>query len=534
MRGEVPINDQAMQRIGGALCALVPLSFGLAALILGQDSNWDLRNYHWYNPYAFLTGRFDQDIAPAHIPTYYNPLLDVPAFVLGGWLPARGIAFILGVVQGLNFILLYALALRVFAPIPEVRRRAAALLTALCGVTGAGSLSQLGATFYDNVLSLSVLGSTLIVVSGAPRPGRMLAAGALMGLGVGLKLPMAVFAVGLCIALLFVGGDFRQRLIQAFVFGLGVLAGFAVTGGFWAIHLWQAYANPVFPYFNALFHSPMGLPASYRDTRFVPESLAQALTFPIRIALNAKAAGEILFRDWRMAAVYLVLLATLGLKLARYGKNQAIAFCDQSSFRYLTVSAVMAYAAWLAMFGIYRYIVPLEMLAPLIAVAALASWPLPPRAAVSAAAALLALLVVSTLPGSWGRVPFTENFVEVDAPRFHGSDEPLILMAGTAPAAFVIPAFPSTASFVRIQGYINHPDDGDTGLNIAVRQRIAGHQGAIYLLDAEPERAFAETMLARYGLELAREEGAAACRRLATNLTTDLELCDVKRKDSTP
>ena len=34
----------------------VPVLFGAIALAMGQDSNWDLRNYHWYNPYAFLQG----------------------------------------------------------------------------------------------------------------------------------------------------------------------------------------------------------------------------------------------------------------------------------------------------------------------------------------------------------------------------------------------------------------------------------------------------------------------------------------------
>ena len=40
------------------LCLILfPLCYGLIALALGQDANWDLRNYHWYNPYAFLNGK---------------------------------------------------------------------------------------------------------------------------------------------------------------------------------------------------------------------------------------------------------------------------------------------------------------------------------------------------------------------------------------------------------------------------------------------------------------------------------------------
>jgi hypothetical protein len=31
----------------------------------GQDANWDMLNYHLYNPYSFLNGRFYKDILPA-------------------------------------------------------------------------------------------------------------------------------------------------------------------------------------------------------------------------------------------------------------------------------------------------------------------------------------------------------------------------------------------------------------------------------------------------------------------------------------
>lgn len=41
-----------LRRIVLALFVLVPLAFGAYALLLGQDGNWDLRNYHWYDAYA--------------------------------------------------------------------------------------------------------------------------------------------------------------------------------------------------------------------------------------------------------------------------------------------------------------------------------------------------------------------------------------------------------------------------------------------------------------------------------------------------
>ena len=55
-----------------------PLAVAALSLWLGQSTSWDLRNYHWYNPYALLTGRMGFDAAVAHHATYYNPLIDLP------------------------------------------------------------------------------------------------------------------------------------------------------------------------------------------------------------------------------------------------------------------------------------------------------------------------------------------------------------------------------------------------------------------------------------------------------------------------
>ena len=68
-----------------AACMLVA---GLASLALGQDANWDLQNYHYYNPWAWWNGRiFDWDVAAAQIQTYHNPVLDFPflAMVTLAW-----------------------------------------------------------------------------------------------------------------------------------------------------------------------------------------------------------------------------------------------------------------------------------------------------------------------------------------------------------------------------------------------------------------------------------------------------------------
>ena len=71
-----PANEVAW--VGALVCAAS--LFGLA--LQGMDANWDLRNYHLYNPHAWLTGRSAVDIAPAQLQGFHNPILDLPLYWL--------------------------------------------------------------------------------------------------------------------------------------------------------------------------------------------------------------------------------------------------------------------------------------------------------------------------------------------------------------------------------------------------------------------------------------------------------------------
>jgi len=517
------------------LCLAVPLLFALAAAILPQDNNWDLRNYHWYNAYALLTGRMGFDLAPAQTPTYYNPLLDVPFYLAAQVLPARVLSFFLGLVQGCNFILLFFLARRAVRLGDGLAGVFAAAAIAIVGLTGAGHLGLIGTTFYDNVLSLFVLGAMLMIV-GAPdlltagpvkkALAYVFAAGVLVGFAVGLKLPSQVFAVGVCFGLLFIPGPFMRRFWLSFVSGLGIVAGFAVTGGWWIARMWRTFANPLFPYMNDVFRSRWALDLDYRDVRFLPKSLGEALTFPFRFVADSKIASEISFTDARIAAAVSVLVVT-GL-LAAAGRKARAPGADIFAVRYLAAASALAYAVWLAIFAIYRYITPLEMLAPLLVVMGVALWPVSLRARAMAAGALLLLVTVTVrIPEDWTRKPWAPGlggpFVDVARPAL---DDPntLILMTGLAPTAFVIPAFPPEVAFLRPVSYLAGPDH-DTLFIQTVKRRLAAHKGTVLILQPSWDHETAEKFLPMLGLA----PDHANCKKLPNALDDTLELCPVRK-----
>ena len=529
--------DRGLRRAVLALFALMPLVFGGIAVFLGQDSNWDLRNYHWYDAYAALAGRLDQDMGAAQTPTYYNPTLDVPFYLLANALPARVFAFVLGAVQGCNFILLYVLAWFTLRAVDERWRAAGAVAVALTGIFGGGHMALVGAIFYDNIVSLFVFAAMAVILANMTllRAGpfgaallRTAFAGFLVGCGVGLKLPTQIFAIGVCFGLLFVPGPFVRRFFLSFACGLGVIGGFLVFGGWWMWELITHFGNPLFPYFNDIIRSNWALPESYRDDRFLPKNIVAALTLPFRLFVDGTIAGEVGFRDARVLGAYIVLIATppmlLIARIKKFGRSEP--FAEVFAARYLAAAAGLSYAVWLLLFCIYRYLIPLEMLAPLLVVACMAFWPLTRQRRLSLAIGLLGVMVLTMQPGNWGRMPWSASgrFVEVTPPALADPANTLVIMTGFAPTAFVIPSFPRAVSFLRPQSYLVDPAHA-TRFNEVLRARIAAHTGEILLLRAAYEKGAAERVLPVYGLGIA----AGSCRPLPTNLDGELEMCGVER-----
>jgi hypothetical protein len=532
----LPLRHHRARILALIILALAPLTFGALALALGQDANWDLRNYHWYNAYALLHWRYGFDLLPAQTPSFYNPALDVPFYLLATHVPAKVAGFALGFIQGLNFILLFMLAHLSLAIKNPWRKTGVCAALATIGMLGGGGISLIGTTFYDNVTSLGLFTSALLVICYRDRlmtaPTRRAFKLALLfglptGLMMGLKLPAVIFALGFCFGILFMGGSIKRLFFVSFAFGLGVLLGIVVALGPWAWFLQVHYGSPLFPYFNEFFQSPLAPLSSARDEQFLPRNLHDALLFPFLFAKSAYRVGEIEWRDWAIPIFYAALPAAIVLRLVfgRSGKNDLIM---PHAARYLLAAGAISYAAWLLMFCIYRYLVPLEMLAPLLIVLAIGFLPgnLPLRAVL--AACLLLAIAFSIQPGNWTRrESWLDRFVEAQIPPLPDHKDLMILMAGIEPYSHVIPEFPPDIPFVRIESNFARPEEA-VGINRIIRDRVEAHQGPFMLLMPPWQLGTGEDALAAFHLKL----DEPSCQTVVDRLYDDkpLSLCKVDRQ----
>ena len=528
---------------------LGPLFFGCLSLYLGQDASWDLRNYHFYNAYAFLFHRLDFDMVPAHLATFYNPVLYVPFYKLVSNLPPKVVGFILGAIQGLNFPIIIGIARWTLAgeTLPWWRTYPVAAI----GVLGAGNISEIGTMFADNLTSLLILTSLWLFVANYPvlterkmsHAFRLIGfGGLLMGAAVGLKQPAAIFAVGWCLAFLALPVSFRRRIFLAFFFGIGVLAGIASSGGYWMHTLWLRFANPLFPYFNEYFHSPMAALTQYRDTRFLHTGLWDILMYPFLIVMNPYRTGEVPFRDLRFAVFAVVLVLALLVVLRRRLRSRPVlgeavkAGSTAERLRYsrlfLVVGAILAYAVWMRLFAIYRYLLPLEMLAPLGIVLLIDTLPWRPLVRNCVALCCAILILVTVQPGNWGRVAWGKSFFGVEPPLVADPANTLVLMTGTEPMAYMIPFFQASLRFVRIQSYLTGPVGSPNGYDLRMHDLVAGQQGPLYGLFRLSEKEMSITSLETYGLAIDQETCKEFLPHIEEHVGIPFEFCSLTRVDA--
>lgn len=467
---------------------LIPLAFGVWSVLLGVDYNWDLLNYHLYNAFALFNDKLATDFAPGGFQSYFNPVLDIPYYLAMMHLPPRLLGFLMGAAHGLNFVFLLGICRRVLPALPQADKYRVPLLLALSGCLTANFLSELGNTMGDNMTSLFCLSSILIVLHAWQRFRTelvlsllmLLAAGFLIGMGTGLKMTNAIYAIALCTGLLTLPLPPMARIKVAFVFGVGILVGFASTAGYWLYIMWQTFGNPLFPQFGSIFPNPLAAPIGVADTSWLPKGVWQELLWPFIISADAQKVGQIAVRQIIWAIIYTLIIALTITTLWRpRGKTHASRM--DPSARYVIVVIVIGFVLWMKLFSIYRYLVPMDLLAPL-AIFILCNKLLPYDKARRVSACMIISATLVVLMGgikTWGHKPWSDRPFHVDVPELLDPARTTILITeGDPPWSWLALAFPSKVAFAQING--NFPQ-GD-GFSPHIKNMMSQRGGPAFAL----------------------------------------------------
>jgi hypothetical protein len=188
-------------------------------------------------------------------------------------------------------------------------------------------------------------------------------------------------------------------------------------------------------------------------------------------------------------------------------------------FVFLLIGLTVAYVGWLAVFAIRRYGLVFEMLAPLMILLAGQERP---ETGKKAAAALIAVLVLTTMPATMGRGTWPNwkaHLVDAHLPKNVTTANSEVVMVGWRPKAFLVPFFPDTATFVDAGVYKMRSPGGRS----EVARQIAAYQEPRFALVHQSELP-ALASLRPFGL------AAATCRPIHSTLDLKgpVELCPLK------
>ena len=500
---------------------------GCVSLVLGQDANWDLANYHLYNPFALTESRFHDDVNAVGIQTSFNPLLDLPYYYLFTYLyPAHRevLVFLAGFPAGILLFLVIAVSRAVLDGF-HIGPWTATAFAVLFGISGTIFIDAIGTTYGDIVAAIPIVAGLLTLVVSlrdrpSPHPASALAAGMLFGGAAGLKLTAAIFAPAVFIALLLVSAALKRGAAACVVFSAGWIVAFLSVYGWWGTKLAADFGNPIFPYLNNVFLSDWEPAVASMDTRYLPHGLLQELFYPCYwLPFPWDRAPPIGLRDGHFALAYAGILS-----IGAHALRSKLRLTDVKGRLHALICLFfsLSFVIWEGLFSTPRYAVALEVLSGIVVVVAVATL-LParfqkPRIVVSVLAVLLVATVATERPIGSERLVHTGPTPLVDVPASLPDDS--LVVVADKPLGFVLPFLGGRhLSFV---GIVELPPPGYR-LRNAVMQRIDEDRPVAILINKAVPRY--EAQLATFGLRILPE----SCRSLTNALERAATLCSAER-----
>lgn len=405
-----------------------------------------------------------------------------------------------------------------------------------------GVVSQIGITTNEiplTILNIWALWLVVRFIRGKSSVRGIYAAAFLSGLAAGLKLTAVPYCLALFAALLMCRKQFVLPIKTILLFALCGAAGFLLADGYFLWKWYTLYENPVFPYYNQIFHSPYFDPIFVTETRFFPKTLLQWIFYPFYWAFSPNAlVSEIPLQDMRFSVLLVGLFIWAVLAVSRRLKT-----LGERPLLAVAVYFVVGYILWLIQFSILRYAAVLEVLSGILLVGVIYRF-VQTRWCLYGSWLLFSLLVFWYEAPDWRHEDYFDQAVVFDK-KPQVEDNSLVFFMHL-PSAYLAPLLNPKATYMG--GFFYHPEDyppheqqrAEKRNNIqpqylryhfeeAQRQKIATHKGPIYLISIDWPELVNDNALKRFGLKGQLEN----CTPFMTNWTIyspRLAICRVEKR----
>jgi hypothetical protein len=456
---------------------VIPILFGFWSYLLGQDRNADLFNYHLYNAFAFLNNKDQIDFGVAGLQGFFNPLIDIPYYLLINSLKPQWVAFIMGTINGLIFILIYKIIETCLSNFKDKNKSNIILFLAIAGCLTPNFLASLGNSMGDNVTALFGLSSVLIILLNWKRldQNRYLSlgiAGLIIGLATGLKLTNAAYALALCLSLFFCyPSTYKNKLTLSFIFGVFVLLGISITGGFWYLKMWHLYQNPFFPSLSNIFPNEYFTQdpfyAEHITKTFGPKTIVEFFLWPFISTIDYHRAGRGLIHQILWPLIYCSLIYITYLKYAAKKKLNNIS-ADGTKINFIFTFILIGYVSHVLVFSIQRYNVTVEVLTPFVLFLCILKLKSIQNGWALSKKLIIANILIVLLGGfgTWGHTEFKSPLINANLPYIKNAEKTVVIIPDRySPTSWLVTAFPKEVSFYRLNLLPNGKEHFETFSN---------------------------------------------------------------------
>jgi hypothetical protein len=441
------------------------LSCGLIAVMLGKDLCWDLANYHYYNPFAYLHQRWLQDYWPmSYVHMNLSPSADFLNYFLINYFSARKAIFLSGAIQGINFWLLYKIA-DLFWREEHTGSASplAALAFALLGLWQPLVIFTLGAFENDLIVSIFILGAFYVSCLWLKKYSTdkklsytlIAASGLMLGTAAGLKMTVAGFGVASVLAVLCLPIPYRDKFKVVSVLAVAAVVGLLLSNGYWMLNLWQRFHNPFYPFFSFIFQGS-DIVQDQMMGSYKASGWRELLFFPFLMARD----GSAQFLEFEFPMLYILFVFTAGVF---FYKNKILKQSFQPNLVIFWFYAffIFSYIVWEKYFGVSRYIRSLAMLSPLLIYILLTRLSQAPfwKYFTFTVVSVLSTLYVSLALGGVRWPMYQNSYFNVAMPASIAKTQNALVLVSYSdyaqfwdprPQTYLIPFFPSAWRFVGI------------------------------------------------------------------------------------
>lgn len=413
---------------------------GFLNLIIGQDANFDLFNYHLYNGYALLNQRYAIDLMPAGIHTFLNPYLDMIYYIFIKIFNLHPLLlnFIQGFSYGIILFVMLLLSNKIFANDKQLF-----LFAFIISATDAVLFSFVGSIFNDLIIATFILMGLIIFINNAKKEKNYLLhfyiIGNLFGLAFVCKFYGLLYYLALLISIFILKKDIPDFKKKIFILILSFITTYTIFNVYFILFLYKTFKNPYFPLFNNIFHSNFYPNINSNNFNGYPQTIFQYLFYPFYwLNFTHKYICEGKFIDLRFITIYLLIICLFikDKKLLTLNFNE----------NFILIFSIISYSFWLITFPYIRYLTPIIAISGIIIISVAIKLHFSKKYLML----LTILLIFCQYPPKWNKINYYKKAYEVEDLKI--KDNSNVLLSGNQ-LSYIIPFQNINAKYINIDFY---------------------------------------------------------------------------------